>query len=241
VASSGTYNFAMANTSVVLEAFDRIQKPPPVLTRHMLVSARNSLNLELAAWSNAGMNFWETTGGTINLAVGTGTYTLPTNLVTMTELWYSTVNGGGTGVNNDRIMVPITRTQYSMIVNKNQQGIPTQYWFQMLETPQVTIWEVPFVGAPNYVLEWYGMQRVQDANLAGGETPDIPYRAIDALCARMALRLCEKFGPVNPQARQAMMMEKKAAADEAWELLMRRDQEPGPMTINANIAAYGKM
>ena len=31
--------------------------------------------------------------------------------------------------------------------------------------PQITIWEVPNVGTPNYVLTWNGMQQVQDANI----------------------------------------------------------------------------
>lgn len=239
--SSGTYNFALSNASIVFEAFDRISVLPPQITRHHLISARTSLNLELERWSNAGFNFWELDSGTINLAINEATYTLPINLVTMTELWYSNVNGNGSGVNQDRIMVPITRSQYAALTNKLQQGIPTQYWFQMLTVPQVTIWEVPSIGAPNYVLQWYGLKQIQDANLGTAETPDIPYRAVDCLCARMAFRLCEKFGPKDPQARQALMTEKKLLADEAWDEMSRRDQEPGPVTVRPNLSSYARM
>jgi len=239
--SSGTYALALSNASILMEAFDRIGHPPPMVDRHMMMSARNSLNLEMIEWEDDGMVFWKTASGTVTLAAGTGTYALPTNLVTLTELWYSTVNGGGTGVNADRLMTPLTRSSYAAIANKNQTDIPTAYWFQMLATPQVTVWQVPVVGAPTYALNWYGLQQMQDAGISGGETPDAPRRALSALTAKMALRLCEKFGPKEPQARRMMMEEKKTIADEAYGKMVRRDQEPGPMIIQPNISAYGRM
>lgn len=242
--TSGTFNFALTNGSVLFEAFDRIQIPPPMVTQHMLLSGRNSLNLELIDWEDETFSYWKLASGTINLVAGQPTYTLPANLVTLEELYYTTVNALGSNVNSDRIMTPIQRTQYAMLVNKLQAGIPTQYWFQMLVPPQVTIWEVPGSGqvAPNFVLNWYGLQQMQDAaNLGGGETPDVPRRAINALCARMALRLCEKFGPKDPQARQMMMLEKKTIADDAWAKLQRRDQEPGPIQFRPNIGPYARI
>lgn len=244
MSTSGTFNFGLFNSSVVFEAFDRIGIEPPNVTQHMLISARVSMNLELIDWENETFNFWKLASGTINLVAGQATYTLPSSLVTLEELWYTTVNALGSGINSDRAMTPIQRTQYSLITNKLQPGIPTQYWFQMLEPPQVTIWEVPAPGeaAPNFVLNWYGLQQMQDvANLGGGETPDVPRRAFDALCAKMALRLCEKFGPKDAQLRQMMMAEKKIIADDAWNKLQRRDQEPGPIIFRPNIGAYGRM
>lgn len=243
MASSGTFNFQLPNASIVFEAFDRIQKRPTELDRHMIISARVSINLELLDWSNKGFNFWKTTSGSIQLIAGQATYTLPTNLVTLTDLYYSQIDTLGTGVNQDRTMIPITRGEYAMIVNKLQPGIPSQYWFQMLMTPQVTIWEVPANGqvAPNYLLSWYGLQQIQDANIASAETPDIHYRATEALISGLTLRLCEKFGPPDPNARMALMKEKKAIADLAWDNMTRRDQEPGPLTIRPNISAYGRL
>jgi hypothetical protein len=69
----------------------------------------------------------------------------------------------------------------------------------------------------------------------------VPYRAIDCLCARLTFRLCEKFGPKQPQARAAMMQEKKGLADEAWAKMVRRDQEPGAIIWQPNVAAYGRL
>lgn len=234
--SSGLYDFQLSNASVILEAFDRIEVHPPQIDRHMMESARRSLNFELLSWSNETWNFWKTTGGTIPLVAGQATYTLPLNLVTLEELYYSMVDGGGAGIDSDRIMVPIERTQYAQIVNKLQGGIPTQYWFQMLLVPQVTIWMVPQAGqsAPRFVLNWYGLQQIQDATLSSGETPDIHYRATDALCARLAARLAEKFRPDQ-------LKDKMALADIAWNNLQRRDQEPGPTSLRFNISSYGTL
>lgn len=231
--TSGTFNFQLANSGIVYEAFDRISKRPSEVDRHMLLSARVSLNLELLSWSNESYQFWKTTSGTIPLVAGQATYTLPTNLVTIEELLYTQVGGIGVGVNNDRLMVPMERTQYAQIVNKLQGGIPTTYWFQMTIPQQVTVWEVPLAGqdGPNYVLNWYGLQQIQDANLGGGETPDIAYRAYDALCARMAMRLAEKFAPEK-------LKEKADLAAIAWDNLQRRDQEKGPTRISLNVSSY---
>lgn len=243
MASSGTWNFQLSNTAIIFDAFDRIQVNPETIDQRKMRSAGVSLNLELLEWSNRGFNFWETTSGTIALAVNQATYQLPANLVVMTELYYTVVNGGGAGINQDRFMVPMTRTEYAQVTNKLEPGVPTRYWFQMLRPPQVTVWEVPQSGqvAPEAVLSWYGLQQIQDANPSMAETPDVAYRAIEALITGMALRLCEKFGPSEPQARTAMMTEKKMLADNAWNNMVRRDQEPGDILIRPGVHVYGRL
>ena len=242
-ATSGLFSFQLSNSGVIFEAFDRIGKRPPQVDRHMVASARISLNLELLDWSNEGWNFWKTTSGTINLAANQPTYALPPDLVTIEELYYSQLNTLGSGINSDRMMVPITRTQYAAVVNKLQPGIPSQYWFQMLDPPQVTIWPVPAMGqvAPSFVLNWFGLQQMEDANPYGGEVPDIHYRATDTLCAKMAVRLCEKFGPEDADSRTELMTEKKMIADASWMALQRRDQEPGNVTFRPMVYPYARM
>jgi len=237
--SSGTQTFFLDNTEIVMEAFDRIQVRPSEITRHHLISARRSLNLELQRWSNLGINLWEVVTATLNLVIGQATYTLPQNLVTIMEMYYSTVNGNGAGINFDRIMVPITRTQYAMLPNKLQQGIPTQYWLERLEQPVVTLWETPAIGSPQYVVNYNYLQRIDDAGLASGETPDIVYRGLDALCAALSARLAGKFAPI--QIRSQVMQSAKAEAQEAWNDFVTNDQEDGPLIMQPNVGGYGRM
>ena len=229
--TSGLHDFRLSNADVLIEAFGRLGISPDNLSREHMISGRSALNLELESWSNAGLNLWTFTSAVIPLVPGTATYALPDNLVTVTDIYYTPTGG------LDRALDPMTRTEYAGLVNKLQPGLPTLYWFRMLGTPLITLWQVPLVPAS---LTWFGYLRVQDANLPSGEVPQVQYRAIDALCAKLALRLCEKFGPKKPVARAKMMQEKRNRADEAWAKLQRRDQELGSTKIRPNMS-YSRM
>ena len=95
--TSGVYDFGLSNGQIIIEAFDRIGLRPPQLERHHYVSARNSINLELIDWNDSGVNLWQVSQGTVTLTAGVATYTLPANIVTLTDVWYSVVNGAGAG------------------------------------------------------------------------------------------------------------------------------------------------
>ena len=238
---SGSYLFNPSNYSLVIDALDRCRIRPPAINRHMLISARMTYNLILTDWANAGINLWNVVSGTIALEPSIATYTLPTNLETLTEVYYTQVNGDGSGQNNDRFMVPVPRTQYAMIPNKLTQGTPTQYWYEMLAVPQITLWQVPNIGAPNYVVSYYALQRMQDANLGNGETPDVVYRGLEALTSKLALRLLTKFGPDDPARYASMRTVLKEEAETAWDNFQTRDQELGPIKIQPGVGNYGRM
>ena len=72
--SSGTYNFGLDNGSLVVESFERLGIMPVELTRQHFLSSRRSLNLEMQAWTNRGVNLWEVQSFTVELAVGQITY-----------------------------------------------------------------------------------------------------------------------------------------------------------------------
>ena len=232
--SSGTFSYLLTNGSVITEAFDRIQIRPTDIDRHMMMSARSSMNLEFTEWEDAGFNFWKTSSGTIDLIAGEGTYLLPADLVTLEEVWISRVDGNGAEVDLDRILVPITRTGYAALTNKRQQGTVTQYWYQMSMPQQITFWQVPSIGAPTQVVRWFGLQQMEDANLAGGEAPNVPRRAYETFVAAMTRRLSEKFAPQQYDAKLKIF-------EGAWERMTRRDQEPGPITHIPNVGIYGRM
>src|SRR5690242_18888758 len=93
--TSGTFGFAPSDASVVFEAFDRIGIRPPQVDRHMLFSARDSMNYLFIEWENNGVQLWKVVSGTINLVPGQASYDMPPSLVTLTEAWYSQPNGLG--------------------------------------------------------------------------------------------------------------------------------------------------
>lgn len=236
MASSGTYNYTLDNSSVIVEAFERCGVEPTQLTTSHYLSARRSLNLTLVKWSNRGVNLWEVIGPvTVPLVTGQATYTVPNNCVTLLDMYYTTVNGGGQGVNIDRIMLPISRTEYAQYPNKQQQGIPSTFWYQKLTpTPQFTIYQAPFQGSPNYQLNYYYMSQIQDANVVGSETPNVPYRFMEALCADTAYSLSQKPA-LCPNADKAFL---KLAASEAWTEAMETDREDVPMVLSPNFSGW---
>ena len=233
--TSGTYAFEMANAQLLSEAFDRIQIRGPALTRSHLTSAHQSLNLELTRWGNAGINLWKVTSGTINLVTGTATYPLPQQMELLTDLTYRPVGGSSAQDDTDRYMMTLTRQQYAMMPAKGTLGVPTQYWFQRLPVPQITLYPVPSAGAPDYILVWYGLLRMEDASPTGGQTPDIPYRAYDALCAALAHRLAIKF------SEPGVVAARKADAAEAWSEFTANDQEVGSALMAPNVGMYGRL
>lgn len=227
--SSGTYNFSLSNGEVVIEAFDRCGISMPELEQRHFYSARRKLNLMLSSeWSNIPVNLWEVALNSQLLTQGTATYTLPTNVITILDAYRSTSQG--TASQTDIFMSPISRDDYAAYPMKQTQGPPTQYWLDRLTTPQVTLYPVPDSGGP-YYLNYYAWVRVQDANLAGGETPDVINRWVDALCAGLAYRLAQTFAP----DRKADL---KADYKEALDLAKAQDTENVPIRIIPKFSGY---
>lgn len=82
-----------------------------------------------------------------------------------------------------------------------------------------------------YQFQAYRMRRLQDANATMGELPDVPYRAYDALCGQVAVRLAMKYA-------KAMLPVVKADADESWENLMKEDRERAQLQILPTLDSY---
>ena len=131
----------------------------------------------------------------------------------------------------DRIVTSISRTDYASQPNKLQQAPPTTFWFDRLSPiPTVTTWPVADGNGP-YQYFYYRMRRIQDAATTGGQTADIPYRFIDALCADLAMRLSRKYAPALVQS---LTME----ANEAWMLATTEDRERVQIFMSPDLSGY---
>lgn len=235
---SGTYAFNPDIASLTVEAFERCGIHATALTRQQLASARRSLNLELVSWANRGVNLWEVKPFTLQIVAGQANYTagsgvanISANTVSMLDVYRSIINGGGTGVNIDNIMLPISRQQYAELPNKLQSGTPTVYWYQKQESPILTVWQPPISGYPTWSIGGYYLSRIQDASAVSGQTPDVPYRGLDALSAGLARRLAVKFAP---ERLPVLTAESK----EAWLEFADADREDTPIYYQPNIAPY---
>jgi hypothetical protein len=188
-------------------------------------AARMATNMMLASWSNKGVNLWKVDLVTTPLVQGQSTYAVDPSTVVMLDTYVTT----GTSPTIDRIMSPISRTEYATYPNKEQQGFPTQFWFDRLLSPTVTLWPVP--DGNQAELKYYRVRQIQDAAFTNGQTADLPFLWLEAAAFGLAFRLALIF---NPQMAQGI----KALADEAYTVAADQNIETSAVYISPMISGY---
>jgi hypothetical protein len=232
--SSGTYNYALSNGEAVLAAYDRVEVRAPMIRQEHMLTAKRELNDLFVELSNRGVNLWKVQLNSINLTQGTATYSIPSNVVMILDAERS-INTGQSNQTNI-YMTPISRTEYASYPVPQQQGPPTVYWFDRLIAPTVTFFPTPDGNGP-YVFNYYAAIQLQDANLPGGETPDLPYRWLGVLVAGLARRFGRVYRPqgVDLIAWRNLL---KQEFDEAWGIAATQDTENVPLVFAPAISAY---
>jgi len=226
--TSNTYDFAPTITDLTLEAFERILLQPNQLTVRHMHSARISANFVLQSWANRGVNLWAVDLQEVPLEAEEPTYVLNPATQNILDAYISITDANGAV--RDYPITPMGRTEYADISRKADTGRPTQYWFERLIAPQITLWLVPD-DIQTYTLKFYRMRRLQDAAPVGGQGPDIHYRFTDAFAAALAARLAEKFAP-------AMLNDKISLAMAAWREASSEDNEHVDMHMTPDLTGY---
>lgn len=228
MATSGTYTFNPSLGELTLYAYNLIGVRNTALLQEHLEAARMATNLMLARWSNQGVNLWAVDLITTPLQTGVSTYPVDANTVVILDAY---VTDSSSGQNIDRIIMPISRTEYASYPNKQQQGFPTVFWFDRLLSPTVTIWPVPNVDNGPQNLKYYRVRRIQDANLSGAEQVEIPYLWMEAFAYGLASRLAMIWAP-----EKTVML--KPLADEAYQIAADQNVETAQQYISPMIAGY---
>jgi len=154
--ASGTYTFGLSNGEIVLAAYERIQVRNPSLRAEHFATARRELNVMLAQFSNLQPNLWKVELISTTLVAGTATYSVDPKVVMILDAYVSLNEGLST--QTDTYVTPLSRTQYASIGAKPTQGRPSQFWFDRLLAPTVTMWPVPDSGGP-YTFNYYAPNR----------------------------------------------------------------------------------
>ena len=226
MSTSGTYTFNPSLGELTLYAYNLIGiRNTAVLQEHM-TAARMASNLLLANWANRGVNLWAVDLITVPLVQGQATYSVQGNTVVMLDAYIETVTDG---IPTDRIILPVSRTEYASYPNKEQQGFPTVFWFDRLISPEVTLWPVPD-GSQTY-LKYYRVRQIQDSNLTSGQTVEIPYLWLDAFASGLAARLAMIW---NPQMIQVL----KPIADESYQIAADQNVEVAQQYISPMTSGY---
>jgi hypothetical protein len=161
---------------------------------------------------------------------GQSTYSVDLNTVMILDAYMQVDNGGGQLT--DRIIMPVSRTEYASYPNKEQQGFTTTFWFDRLISPNptVTLWPVPD-GSSAQSLKYYRVRQVQDAVLQNGTQVEIPYLWMDAFAYGLAARLAVIWAPDKMQML-------KPLADEAYNIAAEQNIEQAQQYISPQIAGY---
>jgi len=226
MSTSGTYSFGPSLGEITLYAFNLIGLRSTSLVQEHMESARMAANMMLGRWSSEGVNLWAVDLQTVTLVTGTATYDVPASTIAMLDAYVVVTNGS---VTNNRLILPISRTEYASYPNPTQQGFPTTYWFDRLLSPTVTLWPVPDGNETSFC--YYRVRQVQDANLTGGQTVEIPYYFLEAF----AFGLAQRLAMIWATDKVAML---KPLADEAYQIAVAQNIETSAFYISPTISGY---
>ena len=217
MATSGTKTFALTVADAIEEAFELAGIE--LRTGYDAETARRSLNIMFADWSNRGVNIWTIAEVTTDLTAGTSSYTLNSYDLDILSAVIRQVDSSNN--NTDLQLERIGRSEYLNIPNKSSTGRPTQIFVDRQKTPVVKLWPTPD-SAYTYKLVSNRLQRIDDIS-ASAEDPDIPSRFIPCLTSGLAYYIAMKKNPerVNLLKQQYEQDFRLAAEEDQHRVSMR--------------------
>lgn len=224
--TSGTYSFAPSMGEAVLYAYGMCGVRRTAITQQHMEDARIATNMLMGRWSADGVNLWQVDLQTVPLIQGQATYCVPSNTIVMLDMYYTISNGQQ---NIDRIVTPVSRTEYANYPNKQQQGSPTVAWFDRLLSPNVTLWLVP--NGQQASFSYYRLRQTQDSNFANGQNVEIPVYFLEAYVFGLAMRLAAIWAPDRAAGLKVM-------ADESWGIASRQNIETAQTYVSPMIGGY---
>lgn len=130
----------------------------------------------------------------------------------------------------DRLILPMSRSDYASIANKYQQGFPTTYWWDRLTPSKMYLWPIPQWDIPNG-LQYYVQQRPDDAVLGNGTQVDIPYEVYDYFTWCLA----ERLAFIYAVEKVALIAQRKQIA---YQKYLQATTENVPINLNVQMRAY---
>jgi hypothetical protein len=189
-------------------------------------SARMASNMLLGRWSSMGVNLWTVDLQTVPLVSGQATYSVPSSTIVMLDAYITTTSGA---TSTNRLIMPISRTEYASYPNLAQEGFPTVFWFDRLLSPTVTLWPVP--DGTQTSLNYYRVRQIQDAEFSSAQQAEVPYYFLEAFAFGLAERLALIWAP----DKVALL---KPLADEAYGIAASQNIETAQQYIQPMIAGY---
>ena len=208
MATSGTKTFQLTIADTIEEAYELAGLE--LRTGYDAETARRSLNIMFADWSNRGVNLWTIDQVATSLTSGTNSYTLNAYDIDIVSAIIRQVDNNTT---TDLQITRIGRTEYLNIPDKDSTGRPTQYFLDRQTTPVIKLWPTPD-SAATYTLIANTIQRIDDVS-ASAQDPEVPSRFIPCMASGLAYYIAMKRNPEKvPLLKQQYEQDFKLAADE---------------------------
>ena len=128
MATSGTKTFKLSIADTIEEAYELAGIE--LRTGYDAETARRSLNIMFADWSNRGVNLWTIDQISTSLTTGTASYTLNAYDIDIVSAIVKVTDSSGNST--DLGVERIGRTEYLNIPDKTIQGRPTQIFLDRL-------------------------------------------------------------------------------------------------------------
>ena len=184
MATSGTRTFSLDVATAIEEAYELAGLE--VRTSYDAVTARRSLNIMFADWSNRGIQMWEINKVELTLTEGTSEYTINAFDIDILDAY---IQKNVSDVVTDYTIDRIDRNEFIGIPNKATKARPTEYWLERLKTPVIHLYPTPENSTDKLI--YYVWRRIEDAD-ASIQDIDIPSRFMPCLASGLAYYLCLK-------------------------------------------------
>ena len=184
MATSGTRTFNLNVATAIEEAYELAGLE--ARTSYDAVTARRSLNIMFADWSNRGIQMWEVAKTEVTLTEGDNDISINAYDIDVLDAYIQrTVNG----IVTDYQLTRIDRNEYISVPTKSTKARPTQFWLERLKTPVIHLYPTPENSTDKLI--YYVWQRIQDATDSVNDA-DIPSRFMPCLASGLAYYLCLK-------------------------------------------------
>ena len=216
MATSGSKTFALSIADTI-----------ELRTGYDAETARRSLNIMFADWSNRGINLWTIEQVTTSLTTGTGSYTLNSYDVDIVSAVVKVTDSAGNST--DLGVERIGRTEYLNIPDKTIKGRPTQIFLDRQITPVLKVWPTPD-DTNTYQLVANTIQRIDDAT-ASNQDPEVPSRFIPCMASGLSYYLALKKNP-----EKAGMLKQQYEQD--FQLAAQEDRSRASLHLTPSRGSY---
>jgi len=219
MAVSGSTDFELDIAEYVEEAFERCGLE--VRTGYDLKTARRSMNLMFAEWSNRGLNQWTIKQRTLTVVDNDGQYDLGADVI---DIVTAAIRRDNVDFSLDRI----GRDEYLNIPTKTTKARPTQYFLDRQITPNLKLWPLPENSTDIIVYDC--LTRMNDADNAQNSV-DMPFRFYPCLAAGLAYYISMKRAPDRIQML-------KASYEEEFRRAMDEDRDRASFQLTPSLRNY---